>query len=239
MIQRDTGIWGVALTASLLLHGGLLLQKSTLISATQGREAVQAGATRLTFRTQPRPVPPPPAAEPVPQPVREVRKSPPPQPQSPKPQPKPKPRPKPEPVAKSKPRPVPRPAEPPPPPQKSVAAGKPTGVPVAAAVQPQGDSALVEQARQTYLGLLIAHIEQHKHYPNAARRRRLGGVVEVSFNLHRGGSIEALRVNGQASHPILAQAAEQTVKNALPMPAVPAEVESPMPIRFGMEFSLR
>ncbi|QKK12008.1 MAG: hypothetical protein HND59_10870 [Pseudomonadota bacterium] len=78
MIQRDTGIWGVALTASLLLHGGLLLQKSTLISATQGREAVQAGCHQ-TDLSHPAPAgASPPAAEPVPQPVREVRKSPPP-----------------------------------------------------------------------------------------------------------------------------------------------------------------
>lgn len=239
-MHQEWSVWGIALVVSLLLHGMLLMQQSQLINATDGHTARQAGVTRLSFRTLPKPTPPPPEAAPKPPPPKPKVVQPPPRPRpKPEPPPKPKPRPKPRPAAK----PVSRPVVPPPQPSVPEATvSEPVVetplVPVAAE-QPRGDPRVSEQARRTYLGQLIAHIEQHKHYPRAARRRRLEGVVQVSFTLHRDGGISTLQVDERDAHPILTQAAEQTVRNALPLPPVPDEVECPMPVSFGMEFALR
>jgi len=83
----------------------------------------------------------------------------------------------------------------------------------------------------------MAHIEQYKFYPRAARRRGMQGVVEVSFRLRADGLAEQIQVSG--SHPLLRRAAEAAVEKALPLPLPPEEIDLPMPLRFGMEFSLR
>lgn len=216
-MQREWGGWVIAVAISLLLHGLLLLHPSTLISATDGRAERQAGLTRVSFRTMPRPVPPPrDPPEPVP---------------TPKPQLQPRLRP----VTKPAPPSIERLSS-------QAAVPEPVASPAApapAAHQPRGDPRLADRARRNYLGLLVAHIERYKRYPRAARRRRLQGVVRVSFVLRGNGGIAALRVDQESAHPVLAQAAVQTVRSALPLPAAPEEVECPMRVSFGMAFTLR
>lgn len=98
------------------------------------------------------------------------------------------------------------------------------------------DPALIEQAKQEYLHRLMAHIERYKHYPRAARRRRIEGDVSVSFNLQTAGRVRGLTVDG--GHEILNRAVQRAVEEALPLPEPPPSLALPWPVDFTMRFSL-
>lgn len=211
MTARESAIWVLAIAASLLLHAGLLWQDRALLSADDGRAKKQAGVTRLSFQVVKKPQPP--------TPVPEVKPKPKP-PEPPKPVKKP---PEPKRAKKSAPVPV---VEPEPEPV----------VTEAAVVQTAGDPQELERARQHYLGKLLAHIEEQKYYPRAARRRGLQGVIQVSFVLHEDGSISGLHVEN--GHDVLQKAAEDAVKAALPLPRPTRDVQCPLTVSYGMEFKL-
>ncbi|MCG6887466.1 MAG: TonB family protein [Proteobacteria bacterium] len=92
------------------------------------------------------------------------------------------------------------------------------------------------QLRNQYLAQLLAHIDTHKYYPRMARRWGLEGVIQVSFTLLPGGEISQLQVAGD--NRILCQAANATVRAALPMPLPPEGVPLPMSVSFGMQYRL-
>lgn len=216
MTAREAAIWTGAVLVSLGLHLALFWPDRLLLSAEDGKAKEPPGVTRLSFRVAQKPPPP--------TPVPEVK---PPQPKPPEP---PKPRP-----------PEPRPAEPKPvarPVEVETAAPEPEPVEESAPapVETAGNPEQTEQARRHYLGQLLAHIEQHKFYPRAARRRGVQGVIQVSFVLHDNGQVSAVTV--EDGHEVLRKAAEEAVRAALPLPLPPDEVECPMPVRFGMEFKL-
>lgn len=214
MTVREPAIWILAIATSLLLHAGLLWQDRALFSADDGRAKKQAGVTHLSFQVVKKPQPP--------TPVPEVK----PQPKPPEP-PKPKPKP-PEPKRAKEPAPV---IEPEPEPEPVVTEASPP-----APVQTAGDPQELERARQHYLGKLLAHIEQQKFYPRAARRRGLQGVIQVSFVLHENGTVSELRV--EDGHDVLIKAAEEAVQAALPLPRPPRDVPCPLRVSYGMEFKL-
>ncbi|OGQ88299.1 MAG: hypothetical protein A2512_03060 [Deltaproteobacteria bacterium RIFOXYD12_FULL_56_24] len=94
-----------------------------------------------------------------------------------------------------------------------------------------------ESTRKRYLAGLLAHIEAHKFYPLAARRRRLEGTVQVRFTLEAGGMISNLEVSD--GEPILEQAALEAVEHAMPLPAPKGAAQTPLPISYRMSFQLR
>ena len=112
----------------------------------------------------------------------------------------------------------------------------PEPVATTAAVESAGDPLELEKARQQYLGILLSHIEEHKFYPRAARRRGLQGIIQVSFLLHQDGRISDLVVAD--GHAVLQTAAKEAVEAALPLPTPPAEVHCPLNVSYGMEFKL-
>ncbi|MEW6427937.1 MAG: energy transducer TonB [Thermodesulfobacteriota bacterium] len=110
-------------------------------------------------------------------------------------------------------------------------------VPKAAAPPAPAAVPVDNEGRQRYLEELFGHIESRKHYPAAARRRRLEGGVEVSFVLTGAGAIEDLHVSG--GHPMLQDAARKSLERSLPLPLPGDGVALPLAIRFHMEFRLR
>jgi len=94
-----------------------------------------------------------------------------------------------------------------------------------------------ESAKKRYLAKLLAHIENNKFYPPAARRRRLEGWVQVRFTLEANGRISALDVS--EGEQILRQAAREAVERALPLPAPKGEVIPPLAVSYRMNFQLR
>lgn len=118
------------------------------------------------------------------------------------------------------------------PPQEEVLAS----IPEAAAEAPMLDEGLIEQERQRYLADVMAHIEQHKWYPKAARRRGLEGEVSVRFILLPDGSTRNLLVENGPD--VLLSAARKAVERAVPMPKPPSKVDCPVECEFRMRFSL-
>jgi protein TonB len=216
MTLREGIVWGGAVIISLLLHLALFWPGAFVLSAEDGKARKQAGVTTLSFRVAAKPQPPAPVPEVKPQPKP---------PEPPRPEP-----PKPKPV---EPKPVKKPA-----PVEPVAEPEPEPIPdsAPAPVETAGDPQQQEQARRSYLGQLLAHIESHKFYPRAARRRGLQGVIQVSFVLQGNGQISDILL--EDGHEVLRKAVEEAVRAALPMPAPPRDVPTPLRVSFGIEFKL-
>jgi TonB family protein len=90
---------------------------------------------------------------------------------------------------------------------------------------------------ELYKRRLFEHIDAHKIYPPSARRRLLEGQVRVAFTIDAAGGLCDLQVS--EGHPLLAEAARQTVQCALPLPLPAGEVELPFKFSFRMDFRLR
>jgi protein TonB len=234
MRGRDWIIGSGALVASLLLHGLLFFNAGSVAGNTEQVKPKQS-TTRVSFRS----VAAPPT---VPQPQQPVAEKPP-EPEvteAPQPPPKPEP-PKPEKRAEKarQPEQEVKPSSPEQAPPPAATTSETEKAPSAAEVV-QGsveDPALIEQARQEYLRRLMAHIEAHKHYPRAARRRGIQGDVKVSFTLKAAGRAEGLTAVG--GHRLLNSAASDAVRDAQPLPPPPDLIKLPWPVNFTMRFTLR
>ncbi|OIO72181.1 MAG: hypothetical protein AUJ56_02035 [Zetaproteobacteria bacterium CG1_02_49_23] len=107
---------------------------------------------------------------------------------------------------------------------------------VTAAAPPQLDEGRIERETERYLAEVMAHIEQHKWYPKAARRRGIEGEVHVRFTLHPDGTARQLIVENGPD--LLLAAAREAVEKAMPMPAPPAIIHCPLECEFRMQFNL-
>ena len=102
--------------------------------------------------------------------------------------------------------------------------------------RPSVSDGMIEMESKRYFSELLAHIEKHKWYPKAARRRGIEGDVQVSFTLLPDGTIDGLQVTNNKE--ILTDAVRDAVNEALPMPTPPSSIHCPMPCEFNMRFSL-
>ena len=107
---------------------------------------------------------------------------------------------------------------------------------VAAVSTPQIDEGLIKRETERYLTEVMAHIEQHKWYPKAARRRGIEGEVHVRFTLFPDGTARQLVVENGPS--VLLAAAKQAVEKAVPMPTPPKAIHCPLECEFRMAFNL-
>jgi protein TonB len=101
---------------------------------------------------------------------------------------------------------------------------------------PQVNEGIIQRETERYLSNVMAHIEQHKWYPKAARRRGIEGEVHVRFTLHPDGSARELTVENGSS--VLLIAARKAVEKATPMPKPPKNIHCPLECEFRMRFSL-
>lgn len=101
----------------------------------------------------------------------------------------------------------------------------------------QSGGAVNAGVRDRYLASVLAHIESHKFYPPAARRRGLQGSVEVCFTLDALGMITDLHITG--SNSLFVEAAKTAVRNAIPLPAAPSIDGFPLSVRYKMLFKLQ
>lgn len=217
--MREGIVWSSAFIMSLLLHLTLFWPGFFVLSAEDGKARQQAGVTRLSFRVAAKP--PPPA------PVPEVK----PQPKQPPEPPKPK-LPKPKPVEQK----LVKQAVPVEPMAEVEPATEPVVDSTSVPLEVAGDPQQLEQAKRSYLGQVLAHIESHKFYPRAARRRGLQGVIQVSFVLHKNGRITNLML--EDGHEVLRMAVAEAMQAALPLPLPPRDVPCPLRVNFSMEFKL-
>jgi len=223
-----------ALLASLLLHG-LLFWDTGSTAGNNAQQQAKRTVTHVSFRSAAAP-------QTAPQPQKEVAAKPPEAEVTEAPEPSPVPQPPKREQRAKKARQLKPTTEPTP--QQEISPSVPTteeaekspvaAETVAGTVQ---DPALIEQAKQEYLRRLMAHIEAHKEYPRAARRRRIEGDVRVVFTLHRGGAVSG--VNTEGGHHLLAEAARIAVERATPMPAPPETLSLPWEVAFTMRFTIQ
>ncbi|MGL4722454.1 MAG: energy transducer TonB [Desulfovibrionaceae bacterium] len=76
------------------------------------------------------------------------------------------------------------------------------------------ESSVVEDEREfdQLLSTLLKYIEEHKSYPNAARRAGYKGIVEISVSFNKNGFITAYSLNKSSSHNLLDSAAIAIIK---------------------------
>lgn len=222
-----------ALLVSLLVHG-LLFFNTGSTAGNDEQQPPKHTVTHLSFRSVAAPQTPPQPQPEVPvKPVEpEVTEAPepPPKPQPPKKEKRAKKAHQPKPASQASPE---KEMEPAVPTTEEAEKSPEVAEAVAGTVQ---DPALIKKAKQEYLRRLMAHIESHKEYPRAARRRRIEGDVRVEFSLLEGGRIAGLNTTG--GHRLLSEAARQAVEQAVPMPAPPDSMPLPWQIAFTMRFSL-
>jgi len=104
---------------------------------------------------------------------------------------------------------------------------------VAAASLP--DEAMLDDLRRSYIAKVMALIEAHKFYPNAARRRRIEGDVHMQLAIDADGRPCHVECNGSAD--ILLRAARDSL-DATPLPAPPPGLELPLSLDFVIQYRL-
>ena len=232
MRLREWAIWAGAFALSLLIHLVLFVDSGSRAGAEKPATPTN---TRISFRSVAAPITPPQDApqQEIKQPVEEVV-------EASAPPPKPKPKKKAKRAEKVRqvepPKPTPQPEAITPPAPTTETAQKPS-LPAEAASGTVDDPALLEQAKHEYLRRLMAHIDSHKNYPRAARRRGIEGDVAVSFRLLHGGEVSDVSIDD--GHRVLRKAVQEAIAAAQPMPAPPPSIELPLAISFNVQFSLK
>ncbi|MGD9660952.1 MAG: energy transducer TonB [Porticoccaceae bacterium] len=90
-----------------------------------------------------------------------------------------------------------------------------------------------------YFGEVMLWMNQHKHYPVALKQKKQKGVVEVEFTLVRSGEVTHMRIVKSGGHQLLDQAALQMLKDAAPLPPIPAFIaEDSLTLVIPVEYSL-
>ena len=246
--ERDRVRWGASLLVVLLLHAGAIL---ALLVWKVPLRPIAAPPTVALIDLQPLPapvVPPPPPvlSEPLPPPPMPV--TPPPLVVAPPP---PIPIPVPETPVLAPPVPVPPPvpprkrqpphhAAPPrivpqPAPEPPVAMAPPRPASPAPAAAPPTPS----HALPNFEALLLARLEQFKHYPRTAMNRGEQGTVRIRFSMNRAGEVLDAAIAQSSGHDLLDQEALATVRRAAPLPPIPpdipqARLDITVPIRFAL-----
>jgi len=209
-----------AVVLSLLLHG-LLFASYGGAPATAMKQQPNQSVTRLSFLT------------PAPEPMKVPEVLPEPEPEKPKVKPEPKQKVKKKVKKKVVRKKVVEPVEE----VVTQQSVQPTAAPaVAAEAVPQINEGLIKRETERYLTEVMAHIEQHKWYPKAARRRGIEGEVHVRFTLQPDGTAQQLVVENGPS--VLVAAARKAVEKAVPMPMPPKSIHCPLECEFRMGFFL-
>jgi protein TonB len=112
--------------------------------------------------------------------------------------------------------------------------------PVPRSAPSPGQSASLARALASYALTLNRHVERHRRYPDAARRRRVQGTVLVAFTINRQGQVISSRITKSSGSPALDEEALAVLKRASPMPVPPDEIpgatiDCDTPIYFRLE----
>ena len=81
------------------------------------------------------------------------------------------------------------------------------------------------EIKADYHTRLLAWLERHKRYPSKAKRLGYQGVLEVEFTIDKNGNLLSYDIIKPSPYKALNQAAENMVKRASPMPAIPKEIQ--------------
>ena len=96
----------------------------------------------------------------------------------------------------------------------------------------------LDQEAAKFLKALELHISRYQRYPEAARRDRVHGKVQLVFSMQRDGTVTDVRIESSSGYSVLDQAAIDTIRRAAPLPRIPAELPERLDILFPTAFDL-
>jgi protein TonB len=111
--------------------------------------------------------------------------------------------------------------------------------PVAPAVA-AGTAASDTRSAARWERALVAHLNRHKRYPDAARARKVQGAVSVAFTIDRTGSVLDVRITSSSGSPVLDEEALAVVRRASPLPPPPSTMkDAALHLTLPVEFKIR
>ncbi|MEQ6342517.1 MAG: TonB family protein [Gammaproteobacteria bacterium] len=108
-------------------------------------------------------------------------------------------------------------------------------------IAPQRPGMPDEDGLGAFKNTVIGHLERFRNYPRQAMDRGISGVVYVQFVIDADGHVERVDVvPPRESHPLLEQAAMNTIRRASPLPGVPERLKkaAQITLRFAMQYEL-
>ncbi|MDX1253040.1 MAG: energy transducer TonB [Gammaproteobacteria bacterium] len=109
-------------------------------------------------------------------------------------------------------------------------------------IAPQRSGVPDEDGWGAFKNAVIEHLERFRNYPRQARDRGISGVVHLQFVIDANGRVEQVDVMPpRESHPLLEQAAMDTIRRASPLPDVPERLKKAarVTLRFAMQYELQ
>lgn len=105
--------------------------------------------------------------------------------------------------------------------------------------QSEGDFAAGQEhvLDPAYLFSIREKIEKHIDYPARAKRLRMAGKVNLSFNISETGDLDQIHIMAESPYPILNKAAILAVKRAAPFPQPRRKISVELPILFSLNRS--
>jgi protein TonB len=96
-----------------------------------------------------------------------------------------------------------------------------------------------EAARASYMGILSAHLQRFKQYPQAARSAGQEGIAMLSFTVNRDGTVSESRIAKSSGSAALDAETLAMLRRAQPLPQFPPEMTQgslsfTAPIRFSL-----
>lgn len=88
-----------------------------------------------------------------------------------------------------------------------------------------------------YQRRLLEYIQPYRQYPEAATRAGVRGVVDLVFELDRGGRVLKVWVVRSSGSDILDTAAVATLQRAAPLPPIPPELPNQVTVRLPVAFT--
>jgi protein TonB len=109
-----------------------------------------------------------------------------------------------------------------------------------AAVPPSAPAqrAALDQNSARFQHALQSHIARFQRYPEAGRRERAQGTVQLLFSMQRDGAVTNVNIASSSGYTSLDVAAIETIRKAQPLPRIPAELPEQLTILFPVEFDL-
>ena len=119
-----------------------------------------------------------------------------------------------------------------------VAAPPPAAAPVVQPVQAAPQKGTGE-ARDSFLGRLLAQLNRFKQYPRAAARAHIEGVVMLHFVMDADGKVLSFEIAKSSGRPVLDNEALALIQRAQPLPPLPADfptrtLDAVVPIEFSL-----
>jgi protein TonB len=130
-----------------------------------------------------------------------------------------------------------------PPPEVVIQTMAPPPMTVQTAAKPVASTPPVSQAsgeaRDSFLGRLLAQLGRFKQYPRAARQAHIEGVVMLHFVMDAQGRVLSFEIAKSSGRPVLDAEALALIQRAQPLPALPPDypsrtLDAVVPIEFSL-----